>query len=165
LSLHRSTVYILVGVQGSGKTTWARAHADRLRAIIVASDDVRNELEAQGMDATDKGDLVFRIVEARLRQYLAERRNVIVDATHARVRWREKEIAIARAAPAKVMAVWFDIPLEVCLARNAQKPGSKLWGERVVPSQVLRRVALDFQKPTTAEFDEVWRITIDSPMN
>src|SRR3970282_1675261 len=106
------TVYFLVGIQGSGKTTWARANAERLEAIILASDDVRNELEAQGMNATGKGALVF--------------------------------------------AVWLDVPLDVCLARNRQKPGG-LWGDRVVPKETLLGVARGFEKPTLAEFNEIWK--------
>jgi len=152
-------VYMLIGVQASGKTTWARANAERLQAVIVASDDVRNELEAQGIDATDKGDLVFEIVEERLRRLVAEGKNVVVDATHARIKWRQNETAIARAGGARVLAVWFDVPLAVCLQRNAHKPGGKLWGERMVPQEVLLGVARGFEPPTVGEFDEVWQIS------
>ncbi len=155
------TVYFLIGVQGSGKSTWACANADRLGAVILASDEVRNELEAQGIDATDQGDQVFAMVEERLGQWVDERQNVIVDATHARIKWREKEVAIARQHGAKVIAVWFVVPLAVCLARNRQKPGGPRWGERVVPEEFLRGVARGFEKPTVGEFDEVWRVSTD----
>jgi predicted kinase len=148
-----------VGVQGAGKSTWARANVDRLSAVVVGSDDVRNELEAHGIDATDKGDLVFQIVEERLGQLVMAGKGVIVDATHARRTWREKEIAKARAAGARVIAVWFDVPLAVCLARNARKPGGQRWGDRTVPERVLLSVARDFERPTLDEFDEVWRIS------
>ncbi len=154
------TAYFLIGVQGSGKTTWARVNAEWLGAVVLASDDVRNELEARGMDATGKGDLVFGIVEQRLGQWLDGGRNVIVDATHARVRWREKEVAIARQRGAQVIGVWFDVPLDVCLARNRQKPGG-LWGDRVVPKETLLGVARGFEKPTRAEFDEIWKVSAD----
>ena len=46
-------LYVLIGIQGAGKSTWAKANAGRLQAAIVASDDIRNELEAGGIDATD----------------------------------------------------------------------------------------------------------------
>jgi len=155
------TVYFLVGIQGSGKTTWARANAERLRAVILASDDVRNELEAQGIDATGKGDLVFGIVEERLGRLLDEGKDVIVDATHARLKWREKEVAIARQRGAQVIAVWLAVPLDVCLARNRQKPGGP-WGDRVVPKETLLGVARGFEKPTVGEFDEVWKVSTDA---
>jgi predicted kinase len=148
----------MIGVQGAGKSTWARANAQRLSAVILASDEVRNELEAEGIDASDKGDLTFGIVEQRLGQWLTEGKNVIVDATHARRRWREKEIAAARARGAEVIAVWLDVPVAVCLERNRRKPGGPRWGERVVPEQVLLGVARGFEPPQVGEFDEVWHV-------
>src|SRR5262245_4903824 len=156
-----SNVYLLIGVQGSGKSTWARANAERLQAVILASDEVRNELEARGIDATGEGDQVFAMVEERLARLLEEGKNVIVDATHARQKWRARHIAIAREHRAKVIAVWFDLPLTVCLTRNSQKPGGLRWGERIVPKEVLLGVAQSFEPPTRQEFDEVWRLSED----
>lgn len=152
------SVYFLIGVQGAGKSTWARANAKRLRAVVLASDAIRNELEAQGVDATNEGDRVFAMVEERLGKLLAQGRNVIVDATHARRRWRERELAVARTHSAKRIAVWLDVPFTLALERNQTKPGGKLWGERVVPEDVLRAVSRKFEPPELGEFDEVWRL-------
>jgi predicted kinase len=157
------SVYFMIGVQGSGKSTWARTNAKRLRARILASDAVRNELEEQGIDATNEGDRVFAIVEERLGKLLTQGRNVIVDATHARRRWRERELRVARQQGAKLIAVWLDVPLALALERNHNKPGGKLWGERVVPEQVLQAVARKFEPPELGEFDEVWRLTEPIP--
>ncbi len=153
-----SVVYFMIGVQGSGKSTWARANARRLRAKILSSDAVRNELEAQGIDATNESDRVFAILEERLGAMLKRGRNVIVDATHARRRWRERELVVARTYGAKVIAVWLDVPLPLALERNQHKPGGKLWGERVVPEEVLRGVSRKFELPEVGEFDEVWKM-------
>ena len=158
----KPTAYFLLGVQGAGKTTWAAAQATRLSAVILASDDIRNELEAQGMDATAENERVFALLEARLDGLLAQEKNVVVDATHARCSWREKEVAIARARGAKTVAIWFDVPLAVCLQRNARKLGTRRWGERVVSPEFLRAVFLSFEPPTRAEFDEIQVIGIAS---
>jgi predicted kinase len=155
IGMVKPTAYFLLGAQGAGKTTWAAAQATRLSAVILASDDIRNELEAQGMDATAENEHVFTLLEARLDGLLAQQKNVVVDATHARCSWREKEIAVARARGAKTVAIWFDIPLAVCLQRNAQKPDTQRWGERIVSSEFLRAVYLSFEPPTRAEFDEI----------
>lgn len=156
--MNMPSVYFMVGVQGSGKSTWARANAKRLRAVVLASDAVRNELEAQGIDATNEGDRVFAIVEERLGTLLAQGRNVIVDATHARRRWRARELAVGRLHGAKRIAVWLDVPLPLALERNQNKPGGKLWGERVVPEAVLRSVSRRFEPPGLDEFDEIWHL-------
>jgi protein phosphatase len=149
------TAYFLLGAQGAGKTTWAAAHAAALSAVILASDDIRNGLEAQGTDATSANDRVFALLEAQLDRLLAQGKNVVVDATHARRSWREKELAIARARGAKTVAIWLDVPLAVCLERNARKPGTQQWGKRIVSPEFLRAVYLSLEPPTRAEFDEI----------
>lgn len=151
------TVYLLLGAQGSGKSTWAKANAGRLGAALVSSDIVRNELEVTGAGDPHDGDRVFQIVEAELDSLLSQGRNVIVDATHARKKWREIEIGIARQQDARVVGVWFDTPLDVCLERNAAKPGGG-WGDRIVPQELLRWVWLGFERPEEGEFDEVWKL-------
>ena len=151
------TVYLLLGAQGSGKSTWAGANAERLEATVLASDEVRNELERTGAGDPNDGNRVFQIVEAELDSLLAQGRNVIVDATHARWTWRRGEIAVARGRGAHVVGVWFDAPLDLCLARNATRPGGG-WGDRTVPDDLLKWVWEGFEKPGADEFDEVWRI-------
>ena len=148
----------MLGIQGSGKTTWARENAGRLAAAIVASDDIRNELEAQGLDATDRGDEVFAIFERRAAALLAAGRDVIADATHARRAWRANLLAIGRAHGAPIVAVWLQTPLAVCRARNARKPGGALWGERIVPDPVLVDMWRRFEPPGADEFDDIWKI-------
>lgn len=153
------TVYLLLGVQGSGKSAWAKANAGRLSAAVLSSDAIRNELEAQGRETdAENGDKVFAILNERLEQLLKESRNVISDATHAKRAWRNDEIAIARRLGAKVVAVWFDVPLTVCRYRNGARPRAGAWGDRYVPDGFLREVARTFEPPGPGEFDEVWRV-------
>jgi predicted kinase len=153
------TLYVLIGIQGSGKSTWAKANAGRLEAVIVASDEIRNELAAAGLDPTDMGDRVFATLEERLAEHLAAGRSVIADATHARRAWREKEVAIARRFGARTVAIWFDLPLAVCQARNARKPGGEHWGDRIIPNAILRNMAEHFEPPGPDEFDAIEIVT------
>ncbi len=152
------TLYMLLGLQGSGKSAWAKANAGRLQAVVLSSDAIRNELEAQGQEADAlNGDRVFAIFNERLKRLLKAGKNVISDATHARRAWRSDELAIARDRGAKVIAVWFDTPLALCRKRNAARPGGP-WGERVVPDDLLQYLARTFEPPGEDEFDEVWKI-------
>ena len=151
-------LYMLIGIQGSGKTTWARDNAGQLGAEIVASDGIRNELEAQGIDATDQGDRVFAILEERVARLLDARRRVIADATHARRAWRANLLTIGRARGIPLVAVWLQTSLAMCRARNAEKPGGPLWGDRVVPDHVLVDMWQRFEPPGVDEFDEIWKV-------
>jgi predicted kinase len=152
-----TSVYVLIGLQGSGKSTWARANARRLNARLVASDEIRNELEAVGIPAADQGDRVFAVLAERVAQHLDAGRNVIVDATHIRRAWRQAVLALARERGARRVAVWFDLPLEAALTGNARKPGGG-WGDRPVPVEVVTDLSREFEPPGDDEFDEVIRI-------
>jgi predicted kinase len=154
------TLFVLIGVQGAGKSTWARANAARLGAVIVASDDIRNELEAAGVDATDRSDDVFDLLEERVARLLDEGTSVLVDATHARRDWRKNILAVACERGARRVAIWFDVPLEAALARNARRPGGR-WGERPVPEPFLLDVWQGFEPPGEGEFDEVVRLRLE----
>jgi predicted kinase len=152
-------VYVLIGLQGSGKTTWARANAGRLGAEIVSSDEIRNELEASGLSAEGEGDRVFAIVAERTAAHLDAGRNVIVDATHARRSWRAEVVRLARERGARLRAVWFDAPLEAALRGNARKPGGG-WGDRPTPEAAIRHLWRTFEPPGENEFDDVLRIRV-----
>jgi predicted kinase len=151
-------LYVLVGIQASGKSTWARANAGALQAEVVASDEIRNELEAEGLEAEHEGDRVFSIFEARVARLLDNGRNVIADATHARRAWRANILAIARQHTVPVVAIWFQVPLAESRARNALKPGGAKWGDRIVADEVLVDMWRHFEAPGVEEFDEIWKI-------
>lgn len=153
------SLFVLIGVQGSGKSTWARANAEGLVAVIVASDEIRNELEAAGLDAMGLGDHVFAILEERVAKLLDQGLSVIVDATHARRKWRANVLAIARQRGARCVALWFDVPLEVVRERNLRKPGGE-WGNRVIPEALLFDYWSQFEPPGEDEFDEVRKIGV-----
>lgn len=147
-------LYLLIGVQGAGKSTWAAANAARLRAEVVASDAIRNELEAAGHPAAGHSDHVFVVLAERVARCLGAGHNVIADATHVRRAWRAATLAAARAEHARLIAVWFDVPLAVSLARNAQRPGGA-WGHRAVDEDLIRQLWRELEPPDLNEFDEI----------
>jgi predicted kinase len=153
-----ATLYLLLGVQGSGKSTWAAANAARLAAVVVASDEIRNQLEAAGVAVEGQGDRVFAAFEARVAELLDAGRNVIADATHVRRQWREKTLALARQRGARVVVVWFDLPLAVCLARNAAKPGGA-WGQRPAAADFVTSLWQGLEPPEPNEADEILKIS------
>jgi len=153
-----STLYVLIGAQGAGKTAWAQRHREHLNAVVLASDDVRNEMVAQGRGDPRDGDQVFAEVERRLRQLLATGQNVILDATHWQRRYRRYALEAAHAYGYRTVAVWFDLPLEVIQARNAGRRDTA-WGYRAEDSAFVARVYAGLEPPGADEFAEIWRIS------
>ncbi len=102
-------------------------------------------------DATDQTihARVFATVRYLLKQRLALNRAVsCVDATHLTPSERRPYL---RLPDCRVEAVYFDTPLAVCQARNLQR-------ERVVPAEVIARMAARLVMPTKAE--GFWRVKV-----
>ena len=150
------TVYILIGAPACGKTRWALRNARRLHASVLSADIVRDDLCRAGGDPFD-GDRVFAQLGQRLGERLAKGESVIVDATHWRRQYRAYAVDAAVAARAKVVGVWFDVPLEECLRRNEQRVGSSPGLRREDP-ETIRRIHNGLELPSIKEFDEIQRI-------
>ena len=150
------TLYVLIGLPGSGKSHWAQTNADRIGAVVVGSDDVRAEFQALGENPHD-GNAVFAEVERRARALLQADRSVILDATHYQRRYRTYAIDLARQLRVPCVAVWFDTPLASALQRNGWRTGDRFGAQRV-PDHIIRDMAAHFDPPGGAEFDRVVRI-------
>jgi hypothetical protein len=95
----------MVGLQGSGKSTWVSRHLSGTHAVVSKDHWPR----ARRREARQR-----RIVA----ELLASGARVVVDNTNPAPEDRAALIAAAREAGVPVRAVWMDTPAEVCLARN-----------------------------------------------
>jgi len=153
------TVYVLIGAPACGKTHWAVRNASRLGAVILSADVVRDAIRRAGGDPFD-GDRVFAELGRRLKEQMASGASVIVDATHWQRAYRAYAVNAARAAGVRVVGVWFDVPLETCLQRNAGRIGASPGLRREDP-ETIERICAGLEPPAADEFDDGWRITAD----
>lgn len=133
-------IVVLVGLPGSGKSTYLER-----RGIKPLSSDAVRQLLAD--DATDQTihARVFQCLRYLLRQRLAIGRPVTyVDATHLTPAERRPYLKIAGRYGCAVEVLYFDVPLDVCLARNRSR-------SRVVPEEAVRAMAAKLVPPSVEE--------------
>jgi predicted kinase len=141
---------VLVGLPASGKSTYLQQAGTR----GLSSDAVRLWLVDDETDQTIH-DRVFQTVRYLLRHRLALRRPVTyIDATNLTPAERAPYIGIGKSYGCEIEAVFFDVPLDVCRARNAGRT-------RVVPDEALVKLAERLVPPTVEEgFDRVTVISL-----
>lgn len=129
-SIPETGLVVLVGVSGSGKSSFAAKHFGRFE--VLSSDYFRGLV---GNDETDQSvtaaafDALHYVAGKRLDAGLL----TVVDATSVQQSARQSLIELARSHDALATAIVLDVPVEVCLQRNEGR------GERRVPKAVIDR--------------------------
>lgn len=138
------SLVVLIGVSGSGKSSFGRAHfkptevlsSDSCRALV--SDD-ENDQSA----TTDAFDVLHFIAAKRL----AAGRLTVVDATNVQPEARKPLVALAREHDVLPVAIVFNIPVQLCQERNRARP-DRNFGPHVIRRQAeqLRRSLRGLQR-------------------
>jgi predicted kinase len=136
----KGVVVLAIGLPGSGKSSWFKRHnivplsSDMVRALLF--DDIREQRFQ---------DLVFSNLRSMLKARLIAKRPMnYVDATNLTPQERQHWIKLAKDYQYEVHAVFFDVPLEVCVERHQRR-------DRVVPEDVMRRMAAKLKPPAFEE--------------
>ncbi len=136
----KGIVVLAIGLPGSGKSSWFKRHnvvplsSDMVRALLF--DDVREQRFQ---------DLVFSNLRSMLKARLIAKRPMnYVDATNLTPQERQHWIKLAKDYNYEVHAVFFDVPLEVCVERHQRR-------DRVVPEDMMRRMAAKLKPPSFQE--------------
>lgn len=122
---------VLVGVSGSGKSTFASAHFKPTE--VVSSDFCRGLVADDENDQSatpDAFDVLHYIVGTRLRRGLL----TVVDATNVQQQSRASLVKLAKSHDVLVDAIVIDVPEAVAIERNEQRP-DRDFGTRVVSRQ------------------------------
>jgi predicted kinase len=133
------TLTITRGLPGSGKTTWARQQGGHVR---VNRDDLRRMLHGGPLHTGWAEMQVTLAQQAQVEALLRAGINVICDDTNLRGRYVRELAELGRLAGAQVVVHDFtDVPVEVCVARDAGRPEGERVGAEVITRMWRRYLA------------------------
>jgi len=120
-----SIVYLLVGLPGSGKSTWSKKYHPNLP--IVSRDIIRHNLgytsgpnEKAVLSSSQENRVTkeeYRIID----EYLRSKRDFIIDDTNLKKKYRTPLIETIKSAGYSVVGVVFNTPLSVCIERRSDQ--------------------------------------------
>lgn len=150
------TAYILVGVPGSGKSTWIANQMFDWNKTVVASTDNYVEKKAKEQNKT-YSDVFHDVMPAAVRNMadtvvdaVENGHDIVWDQTSTTVAARRKKLKMLPDNYKKI-AVIFPTPEEKELLRRlGSRPGKE------IPPEVMEKMKKDFTMPTKDEgFDEI----------
>ena len=137
ITIPELSLVVLIGPSGCGKSTFARKH---FRPTEVLSSDYFRGLVCDDETEQSASKDAFETLHFVAGRRLANRRFTVIDATNVQAESRKPLIELARKYHYLTTALVFDLPAEVCHARNQERP-DRTFGPHVVRGHVqqLRR--------------------------
>ena len=131
----KATAIVCVGIQGSGKSTWAKEYCIQTHAVRINNDEIRNaiyeRLEHRNWSKQIEAE-VRQIREDRIRAYANNKTNIVIDNTHANLRTLRGIIELCESLGYQVELKWFDVNLNDCIRRDSLREGYECVGEDVI---------------------------------
>lgn len=136
---------MLVGLPGSGKSTYVNEPLYKMVYNIHSSDNLREELynDANNQNNNEK---IFSILLKRIREDLEKGKSCILDATNISRKRRKHFLSQLNDINCKKTAIVVATPYEECLINNNKR-------SRKVPKEVIDKMYRNFNIPF---YDEGW---------
>jgi predicted kinase len=151
-------LYVLVGVPGSGKSTWALSQEWALSCAYINTDKF---VEAYARTTGKTYSEVFEFIMPRAVQMMTDEvisareqgQDMIWDQTSTTRHSRDKKLVML--PDYRKIAVVFATPDAAELSRRLNsRPG------KVIPDHVVNDMIENFEQPTLAEgFDQIWMVS------
>lgn len=153
--MKKKKLYIMCGIPGSGKTTWAKSHVQEGEGYI-SRDEIRLKLLQDGDPYFKHEDRAYKYFCQDIIKQLELYSTVYVDATHITKKSRKRLITALASMGINfenidLIIIFIKKDLKTCLKQNLQRVGRAR-----VPEQTLIQMYKFFEMPTIEEgFKEI----------
>ena len=145
-------ITLLVGISGSGKSTWANAQwkLDPLNTVVISRDKIRELISGFDestihlwYDLPNRSQLEKEVTKYEMtliHESLASNKHIILDATHLEFKYIDN----LRYWNVPINIKWMECPLEVAIARDSMR--TRKVGETIIKSQLklLHKLKQDY---------------------
>lgn len=140
---------MVVGLPGSGKSTFLEDYFENSNVHIHSSDSIRKELLGDVNDQSDNS-LIFETLHTRIKEDLRNGNSCVYDATNIHEKYRRAFLQELKNIPCKKECYIIATPVEECIKRDEER-------ERSVGKEVINRMYKNFNIPTKREgWDEIY---------
>ena len=134
---YAKTIFILIGIQASGKTTFCQKYFNDLDIINLDIIKTRKKEDKAINEIINSG------------------KNFVIDNTNPTIEERKKYIDIAHKNGYKKVGIYFRSSVEECLKRNSERKNN-------VPLKGILATAKKLEQPSyTEHFDELYYVKIE----
>ncbi|WP_298775697.1 AAA family ATPase [uncultured Shewanella sp.] len=136
-----SHLYVMCGISGSGKSTWIAQNLQNVE--VISLDEIRQEINGKRACQKNLGQ-VLQLAKLRLKQALANKRDVVWDATNLRFDHRKIICDFGRDYGALVTLVVFHLKEATLRSGNQQRT-------HAIPNDIISRQIEQWQWPSMNE--------------
>ena len=149
ITLHKQTyktptLYILIGIPGSGKSYYAKKYLNTQNTVIVSTDKIRKEYIEARQYNKELNNEIFAIAKLCIKEQLKIGNNVIFDATNTNKKYRKIIINLGKLYDSNIIAVVMLTPLHVCIRRNKQRDSESIVSEEVIYNYNKSNLNIDY---------------------
>src|SRR5712672_3377827 len=131
LTIPELSFVVLIGVSGSGKSTFARKH---FKPTEILSSDYCRGLVSDDENSQAATKDAFEVLHFIAGKRLARAKLTVVDATNVQPEARKPLVALAREYHVLPVAIVLDLPERLCHDRNRSRP-DRDFGPHVIRNQ------------------------------
>ncbi len=132
------TMAIMIGIQGSGKSTFCKKHLSEFQRVNLDTLHTRNK------------ESLF------LEKCFEDSEDIVIDNTNSKIEDRKRYISKAKLFKYKILGYFMQSIIKDCIERN-----NKRMGKEHVPIQAIAHTSNILQMPSYEEgFDELYFVKI-----